>query len=129
MSVFSELGVFSNPEINTYLDRMYYYIAENEGMTIEEAMEAVPLTGSVAAIIAEKILPRIVKDIDFVLENLRVKSFLIDHSIEVFGITEEDVIQSEDRLTIVTPYVNLEMFFTPRRGLEPMQVGRFFLII
>jgi len=110
MELFSKNKIFENLELNTYCDRLYYFLKEHFSLQDHELMKLCSLTGSVAEILAGRSLPKAVKDIDFKIFSEEIFIYICDKSPEIFGISEDDIIITEDRLICKTKYANIELF-------------------
>jgi|GEM_PF-5978456 len=110
MELFSKNKIFENLELNTYCDRLYYFLKEHFSLQDHELMRLCSLTGSVAEILAGKSLPKAVKDIYFKIFSEEIFIYICNKSPEIFGISEDDIIITEDRLICKTKYANIEFF-------------------
>lgn len=115
MDIFSKNKIFYNLEINTYCDRLYYYLKDHFNLQNFELMRLCALTGSVAEILAGRSLPKPVKDIDFMVFREDIYSFIHSKGEEIFGVKSEEFIVLEDRIMVKTKYASFEFFKNQRK--------------
>lgn len=115
MELFSKNKIFENLELNTYCDRLYYFLKEHFSLQDHKLMRLCSLTGSVAEILAGKSLPKAVKDIDFMVFREDIYAFIKENGRDIFGVVSEDVIVLEDRIMVKTKYAGFEFFKNQRK--------------
>lgn len=118
MTTFSDLKIFENPEINTYIDRLYHYVSQNFGCSWPEAQQRICLTGSVARVLVGFKSEESVKDLDFTTNCAECFEFLKENSKEIFGVGEKEIHLSNSGINIQTPFILLEIFFNAENNYQ-----------